>query len=143
MASRIVQYFADKLKTIKEYPITLTKAVYDENGNRLDNLLTDVNATKLGGKLPSEYMIKADEEAKNWGFGTIVDLAPYTSTEFTCPSDGIAFLLNNSTSLGLVYINNLFYFGGLANGSWCCYVKKGTRLKVANSPQRVRFYPYV
>ena len=43
MASRIVQYFADKLKTVKEYPITLTKAVYDENGNRLDNKLQEID----------------------------------------------------------------------------------------------------
>ena len=40
--SRIVQYFQDKLKTIKEYPITLTKAIYDENGNRLDNTLNNI-----------------------------------------------------------------------------------------------------
>lgn len=39
MASRIVQYFADKLKTVKEYPITVTRAVYDENGNRLDKVI--------------------------------------------------------------------------------------------------------
>ena len=43
MASRIVQYFADKLRTVKEYPITLTKAVYDENGERLDNKLQDID----------------------------------------------------------------------------------------------------
>ena len=43
MASRIVQYFADKLKTVKEYPITLTKAVYDENGERLDNKLQEID----------------------------------------------------------------------------------------------------
>lgn len=43
MASRIVQYFADKLRTVKEYPITLTKAVYDENGKRLDNNIDEIN----------------------------------------------------------------------------------------------------
>ena len=43
MASRIVQYFADKLKTVKEYPITLTKAVYDESGKRLDNTIDEIN----------------------------------------------------------------------------------------------------
>ena len=43
MASRIVQYFADKLRTVKEYPITLTKAVYDENGKRLDNTIDEIN----------------------------------------------------------------------------------------------------
>ena len=43
MASRIVQYFADKLRTVKEYPITLTKAVYDENGKRLDNKLQEID----------------------------------------------------------------------------------------------------
>ena len=43
MASRIVQYFADKLKSMKEYPITLTKAVYDENGKRLDNKLQEID----------------------------------------------------------------------------------------------------
>ena len=43
MASRIVQYFADKLRTVKDYPITLTKAVYDERGKRLDNKLKEIN----------------------------------------------------------------------------------------------------
>lgn len=51
MASRIVQYFADKLKTIKEYPITLTKAVYDENGERLDDILTCMLSTLQAGHL--------------------------------------------------------------------------------------------
>ena len=48
MASRIVQYFADKLKTVKDYPITLTKAVYDENGNRLDNKLSEIEGDITG-----------------------------------------------------------------------------------------------
>ena len=53
MASRIVQYFADKLKSMKEYPITLTKAVYDENGNRLDDKLSEIdnNITGLNSSL--------------------------------------------------------------------------------------------
>ena len=62
MASRIVQYFADKLKTVKDYPITLTKAVYDENGNRLDNKLQEIegNVSQLDTNLTIKYNLETD-----------------------------------------------------------------------------------
>ena len=48
MSSRVVQYFSDLLKMNKEYPITITKAIYNENGKRLDDemleLYTSMNA---------------------------------------------------------------------------------------------------
>lgn len=43
--AKIAQYFKDKAKTIKDYPKTLMKAVYGDDGQRLDNVLSDMNST--------------------------------------------------------------------------------------------------
>lgn len=43
--AKISQYFKDKAKTIKDYPKTLIKAVYGDDGKRLDNVLSDMNST--------------------------------------------------------------------------------------------------
>ena len=40
---KITQYFSDKERSIKEFPITLTKAVYDKNGDRLDDKLKNID----------------------------------------------------------------------------------------------------
>ena len=43
--AKIAQYFKDKAKTIKDYPKTLMKAVYGDDGQRLDNVLNGMNST--------------------------------------------------------------------------------------------------
>lgn len=43
--AKISQYFKDKAKTIKDYPKTLMKAVYGDDGQRLDNVLNGMNST--------------------------------------------------------------------------------------------------
>ena len=43
--AKISQYFKDKAKTIKDYPKTLMKAVYGDDGQRLDNVLSAMNST--------------------------------------------------------------------------------------------------
>lgn len=43
--AKIAQYFKDKAKTIKDYPKTLMKAVYGDDGQRLDNVLSAMNST--------------------------------------------------------------------------------------------------
>ena len=40
--AKIAQYFKDKAKTIKDYPKTLMKAVYGDDGKRLDNIISDI-----------------------------------------------------------------------------------------------------
>lgn len=42
--SNIIQLFADKLKTIKGYPITLEKLVFSDNGQSLDNTLGSIKS---------------------------------------------------------------------------------------------------
>ena len=79
MASRIVQYFKDKLHTIKEYPITVTRAVFDDNGKRLDDIINDSllssdeeefsgveprDADTLGGKPADDFVVKDDNFIK-------------------------------------------------------------------------------
>ena len=48
--AKISQYFKDRAKTIKDYPKTLIKAVYGDDGKRLDNIISDItsdiNSTK-------------------------------------------------------------------------------------------------
>lgn len=47
--ANIVQFFSDKLKETKEYPVTLTKAIY-HNDIRLDTLITDlISGVHTGG----------------------------------------------------------------------------------------------
>lgn len=41
--SDIVQQYSDKARTQEQYPITLEKCVYDDNGNRLDNTIQGIN----------------------------------------------------------------------------------------------------
>lgn len=53
--SKIVQYFTDKFKTTKEYPITLTKAIYDANGNRLDIMLDKIVNTPTKVNIPFTF----------------------------------------------------------------------------------------
>ena len=42
--AKISQYFKDKAKTIKDYPKTLIKAVYGDDGKRLDNIISDITS---------------------------------------------------------------------------------------------------
>ena len=42
--AKISQYFKDKAKTIKDYPKTLMKAVYGDDGKRLDNIIGDITS---------------------------------------------------------------------------------------------------
>ena len=42
--AKIAQYFKDKAKTIKDYPKTLMKAVYGDDGKRLDNIISDITS---------------------------------------------------------------------------------------------------
>ena len=42
--AKISQYFKDKAKTIKDYPKTLIKAVYGDDGRRLDNVISDITS---------------------------------------------------------------------------------------------------
>ena len=42
--AKISQYFKDKAKTIKDYPKTLMKAVYGDDGKRLDNIIRDITS---------------------------------------------------------------------------------------------------
>ena len=42
--AKISQYFKDKAKTIKDYPKTLMKAVYGDDGKRLDNIISDITS---------------------------------------------------------------------------------------------------
>ena len=42
--AKISQYFKDKAKTIKDYPKTLMKAVYRDDGKRLDNIISDITS---------------------------------------------------------------------------------------------------
>lgn len=104
MASRIVQYFADKLKTVKEYPITLTKAVYDENGKRLDNKLqeidnsiNDVNNSLVEGRT-----------SNNISNDNVINI----QDNYTFQNDGIVYIIlrrdnNSGNSLVDVSINGV------------------------------------
>lgn len=100
MASRIVQYFADKLKSMKEYPITLTKAVYDENGNRLDNKLSEIddNITGLNSSL-SEIDIRYNKETggAEWSPRGADTWSPFKSVK----------LLNASTGNGSFSVSDI------------------------------------
>lgn len=69
MASRIVQYFADKLRTVKEYPITLTKAVYDENGKRLDDIITEFDSDLTNMIKTKTELITSDRIITDTGMG--------------------------------------------------------------------------
>ena len=42
--AKISQYFKDRAKTIKDYPKTLIKAVYGDDGKRLDNIISDITS---------------------------------------------------------------------------------------------------
>lgn len=97
MASRIVQYFADKLKTVKEYPITLTKAVYDENGKRLDNKLQEIDnsISDANSNLTQNY-----------------DLITKSKKIFTSKTDDFGII---STGLKITEAIPLFVFDGASN----------------------------
>ena len=59
--AKIAQYFKDKAKTIKDYPKTLIKAVYGDDGKRLDNIISDITSdidstkAKIGTTDISQY----------------------------------------------------------------------------------------
>ena len=59
--AKISQYFKDKAKTIKDYPKTLIKAVYGDDGKRLDNIISDITSdidstkAKIGTTDISQY----------------------------------------------------------------------------------------
>lgn len=55
---KLKNYFTKKII----FPETVLEAVYDNAGNRLDNLLNDIDATKLGGELPSAFVKNNDIE---------------------------------------------------------------------------------
>ena len=42
--AKISQQFKDKAKTIKDYPKTLIKAVYGDDGKRPDNIISDITS---------------------------------------------------------------------------------------------------
>lgn len=84
MASRIVQYFADKLRTVKEYPITLTKAVYDENGNRLDNKLQEIDNSISDASSGLSKIQKGVTTTVGISSSADIKLAvPYSNTNYT------------------------------------------------------------
>lgn len=99
--SRIVQYFSDKLKTLKEYPVTLTKAVYDEDGNRLDNTLEGIN-----GKIPNFVN-------KDFDIGTLGVADAFVGN----PTEFIKWLCING-----YFMANVSYRGVLNVGSMASYM---------------------
>ena len=112
MASRIVQYFADKLKTVKEYPITLTKAVYDENGKRLDNKLqeidnsiSDVNSNLETKVIWTTTNIKISDIAS---LDTSIKMPEKPDeTNYTWYLMGVALFNNHRYMLSINYIDNI------------------------------------
>lgn len=99
--------------------------------------------------------VAADQSSKN-NIGTRVNLASYTSTYYTCPSDGfLSCICSSSPSskaiaqiFGAVGETDFAQIGGWSDGTygtWTTFVRKGMRVKVitlANSGG-VYFYPLV
>lgn len=130
LISKIKQLY-NRLKTEKVYPITKTKAVYDDNGNRLDNKLelldtiqlTDQYQTTLSAGLMSllnnstlpvattmHYQIPAELPERGW---YIVSLTRSRETAYS----GTAVLLKNPAKTYTVFgsIGSEPYIGNYEN----------------------------
>lgn len=105
--SRIVQYFSDKLKTLKEYPVTLTKAVYDEDGNRLDNTLDGIK-----GKIPN--FINMDFNANTLG---VLDAYVGNPTEFIKWLCANGYFGANVSYRGILNVGSMASYMGMFTGA--------------------------
>lgn len=73
--ANIIKQLTDKLKINKIFPITLTKAVYDEDGNRLDNTLGQIKGCSLG------YIDTSNVLYESGGLNKVTTVADYIATE--------------------------------------------------------------
>lgn len=75
-----------------------------------------------------------------------VDISGYTSTYYTCPTDGYAWARNDSGVSGTVRIygssGSQYVPIGSTQGDFCAYVKKGMRLRVNGTLTNAEFIPF-
>ena len=86
-------------------------------------------------------------------FGTVVDLASYTSTKYVCVSDGFVVAScgarGDAKAIARVYDStesNNFNIGGWGNNTYAtfsCFVKKGMKLQAVTieNSGTIKFYP--
>lgn len=135
--NRIVTFFKDKTKTIKDFPKTLTKCVYDESGKRLDNVIDDINENLI--------------ELQSNNLGNYVDIISYNSTtkRYTVPHDGYVrlFCANGTASnwSGLCVGKDVEIARAIGNGTYTgfasVFVKKGMEIYVTGSNNRAWYLP--
>ena len=78
--------------------------------------------------------------------GTLIDLSSYTSTPYTFPSDGYAFIGNNSNQTGYLLLigsgqTTAFIRLGQTAGYHSCFVKKGMKCTFSGTSNTARFAP--
>ena len=71
---------------------------------------------------------------------TYTNLASYDSdNQFTAPSDGYAFIYNNSGQTGYIVLDGKTSHGG-APGRFTVFVKKGIKLYIGDTSFAARFF---
>ena len=128
--AKISQYFKDKAKTIKDYPKTLMKAVYGDDGKRLDNIISDITSdidstkAKIGTTDISKYgdgtvtgAIKAACDKSDANEAAIADVnSKLGNTDISSIGDGTITGAVNTINSNLNNLNGRFV-GGTVNAN--------------------------